>query len=258
MTHGRAILVSGIGKRNALLSLLNAEARAYGARIVGCDAMEWPPARLAVEQFRTVPTAREVSFLPDYAGLLAHEKVAAYLTLIDPEIIPLGELEAAGKAAGARFAHPVPATAAVGEDKYRFFEVMQANGIGTIPTFLRPPTKAPSSERTGAVLQEAVFKYMMAVTQLSNRMRGIIPTAIFTSPFARGAIIASMLISHSVTAGSLRFARKRCSSRAMANLICSSRLIVRGSGALWNRSPLRCLCAASSISTSMMRLASCG
>lgn len=152
MSSARAIVVSGIGKRNALLALLGAECAVRGIDVVGCDAIEWPPARIAVTEFKRVPPAREPSFALAYADMLKRSAASAFLTLIDPEIVPLGEMEVAGATEGALFLHPVSTTARICEDKYRFFEVMKDAGISTIPTFLGPPEVGPfiRKDRSGS------------------------------------------------------------------------------------------------------------
>jgi biotin carboxylase len=138
MTSHPAVVVSGIGKRNALLRLLHQECHAAGVRLVGCDAIPSPPARLEVEAFFLLPLARAPEFAAAHAEVLTSNSAAAYLTLIDPEIVPLGRLAEAYEAQGVRYVHPRPSTATVCEDKYLFFETMTAAGIATIATFLTP------------------------------------------------------------------------------------------------------------------------
>ncbi|KJV43328.1 hypothetical protein VH88_01130 [Brevundimonas sp. KM4] len=71
------------------------------------------------------------------------------MTLIDPEIVSLGEIEGE---ADALYLHPAASTAAICEDKYHFFETMRANGIATIPTSLTPLNQTPfiRKDRTGS------------------------------------------------------------------------------------------------------------
>lgn len=143
MGDTKTIVVSGIGKRNALLLLLGEECARQGGRLVGCDAVAWPPARLAVENFTTVPAARDADFRPAYGRMLTDNQAAAYLTLIDPEIVVLGEMEERGEAAGARFLHPVPSVARICEDKYVFSTFLEDASIASIPTSLSPQDLYP-------------------------------------------------------------------------------------------------------------------
>ena len=97
MTTKRKILLSGIGKRNALIQLINDELKHFDATLIGVDALSMPPARLAVPEFEKLPLARDVHFKEKYIDLLNNNNVDAHLTIIDPEIPVLGEIEADDK-----------------------------------------------------------------------------------------------------------------------------------------------------------------
>lgn len=139
----RRMLISGIGKRNHVLRLLADECALNGVELIGCDASTLAPARAELIRFEQLPLVNEPDFGQRFSKLLAQHEVAGFLTLIDPEITVLGELSAQGQIGDATFLHPPIETADVCEDKFAFFEWMQAHDISTVPTSLSPPTTYP-------------------------------------------------------------------------------------------------------------------
>lgn len=137
------VLISGIGKRNHLLHLLAHECAVNHVELIGCDASPLAPARDELLRFEQLPFAGDHVFGQRYSQLLVQYEVAAYLTLIDPEITILGELASQGTLGEALFLHPFAETARVCEDKFAFYERMEAHGIPTVPTFLSPPQTYP-------------------------------------------------------------------------------------------------------------------
>ena len=139
----RRMLISGIGKRNHVLRLLADECALNGVELIGCDASTLAPARAELIRFEQLPLVNEPDFGQRFSKLLAQHEVAGFLTLIDPEITVLSELSAQGQIGDATFLHPPIETARVCEDKFAFFEWMQAHDIRTIPTSLSPPPTFP-------------------------------------------------------------------------------------------------------------------
>lgn len=135
------ILISGIGKRNHVLRLLAAECASRGVEMIGSDASSLAPARVGIAAFERLPLATDPEFSSSYQQMVIKHNVVACLTLIDPEITVLSEMASSGALGDAAFLHPLSETSRVCEDKFAFFEAMDAAGIRTIPTFLsRPPT----------------------------------------------------------------------------------------------------------------------
>lgn len=143
MGDKRNILVSGIGKRNVLLSLIGEECHRFGANLIGVDASPNPPARLAVSNFQMVPNVVDPQFSNKFMRVLLDHNVSGYLTLIDPEIPILGLIEMHTPDLHARFLHPTPATSELCEDKFAFAQYMQKAGVAVFPTFLERPEIYP-------------------------------------------------------------------------------------------------------------------
>ncbi|WP_168694263.1 ATP-grasp domain-containing protein [Sphingomonas flavalba] len=139
----RPLLVSGIGKRNALLRLLKQECALYGMDVLGCDAAPFPPARVEVDHFEVVPLASDSAFVAAFAAILERYAPLAHMTLIDPEIPLLGGLERDGACGGSLLLHPVEDTARLCEDKYAFYDFLTENALPGVPTFLAPPAQFP-------------------------------------------------------------------------------------------------------------------
>ena len=139
----RRVLISGVGKRNALIQLMQVEADRYGIEIVGGDASELAPGRTSVAEFIRLPFARDPNFATTFTDILRDKRIDAFLTLIDPEIPMLAGLATTDDAKLARCLHPVQETTLICDDKYSFAKRMLADGIATIPTGLEPPTALP-------------------------------------------------------------------------------------------------------------------
>jgi carbamoyl-phosphate synthase large subunit len=128
------------------------ECAAQEVHLVGADATDLPPARAGLERFELLPLAREPHFAEVYADVLAKHDIAAFLTIVDPEIPVLGSMVESGLFGERRFLHPPSETSRICEDKYEFHEVLSAHGVPTIPTYLRPPRDLPyiRKDRTGS------------------------------------------------------------------------------------------------------------
>ena len=137
------ILVSGIGKRNALISLLQNEKQRFNINVIGADASTLPPARLAVESFEQLPRADEEIFKGKFINLLREKDVDAYFTLIDPEIPLLGIIEEEFNDIKSRLIHPPTDTSLLCEDKFTFAIELERAGISVFNTSLSPLKEYP-------------------------------------------------------------------------------------------------------------------
>jgi carbamoyl-phosphate synthase large subunit len=182
----RRLLISGIGKRNALLRLLRQECAHYGVEIVGADASMLPPARVDVERFAITPLASSATFKSAYAALLREHTASAHLTLVDPEIPLLGDMENEGLSVDSKLLHPIASTARLCEDKYAFWEFLRQHGLPDIPTFLAPLKQFPfiRKHRSGSAASGfAVFQDSSDL--LRHEVENRDPRYIF-QPFCRG------------------------------------------------------------------------
>jgi carbamoyl-phosphate synthase large subunit len=134
------VLVSGIGKRNALIKLLKSIARNFDIDLVGGDASDFPPARFEVDQFIVLSSAYQENFVDDYTSKSRDNKIDACITLIDPEIPRISEIE---EFSTIRVFHPSKNTSLLCEDKFEFFCAAENAGISTIKTMLEPPDCYP-------------------------------------------------------------------------------------------------------------------
>jgi carbamoyl-phosphate synthase large subunit len=137
------ILASGVGKRNALLRLISNECATNGMALHGADAAEFPPARVDTSAFHRLPVSDSPTFRAEYAELLRNQKIAAHLTLIDPEIPVLAQLDEAKQTPGSMFVQTAQSSAVACEDKYAFFCRMNEYGVPTIETTLEPLHQTP-------------------------------------------------------------------------------------------------------------------
>jgi len=138
MKSRKSIFVSGIGKRNALMKLLKKEAASHDVGIAGADAQIFPPAKCEVDVFYQLPKASEKNFIDAYAGMLKEANAHGHLTLVDPEIPILGDMEDSHLTGFSRLLHPSGPSARLCEDKLAFALKMEQNSISSIPTFLAP------------------------------------------------------------------------------------------------------------------------
>lgn len=134
------VLVSGIGKRNALIRLLKSTARSFEIDILGGDANDIPPARFEVDKFLNLPSANEEKFIVNYFSKIRNDEIDACITLIDPEIPFLGDIEGMSTI---RVFHPKKDISLLCQDKYDFFCAAEKAGIPTIKTMLEPPDVYP-------------------------------------------------------------------------------------------------------------------
>ena len=87
-----------------------------------------------------------------YLEILEEERAVGCMTLIDPEIPVLGQLEQAVYERDARVLHPERTSALLCEDKMSFFETMERAGVPAVPTQLSPLDAPPfiRKHRTGS------------------------------------------------------------------------------------------------------------
>lgn len=135
-----SFVVLGIGKRNALLSLLKEALSEHGLALIGCDASAYPPARVVADRFFQVPKAFEKDYVSRVLEVLGETKAMGFMTLIDPEIPVLGQVNLS---AVAKFVQPIAATAALCEDKFALVQWLETAGVSVIPTSLRPLESYP-------------------------------------------------------------------------------------------------------------------
>jgi len=143
MMTKKNILVSGIGKRNALISLFQNEQNRFNVNIIGADASMLPPAKLTVESFVQLPRADEENFKGKFINLLRGKDIDAHFTLIDPEIPLLGEIEEEFDDIKSRFLHPPTNTSLLCEDKFTFAIEMKSAGVSVFNTSLSPLKEYP-------------------------------------------------------------------------------------------------------------------
>jgi hypothetical protein len=136
--HQHSLNVFGIGKRNALLELIKLECLEVQVRLIGYDASNCCPARDAVTpEFFTVPLASSTTYLGTVTDLLAANHSIGHLSIIDPEILPLGQLEQQGTTSSQLLNAPY-ATALVCQDKLLFYQALKDSSIAVMPTSLEP------------------------------------------------------------------------------------------------------------------------
>ncbi|RID99985.1 ATP-grasp domain-containing protein [Simplicispira hankyongi] len=129
------LLVSGVGKRNALIRIIKGEAENHRFDMVGADASDYCPARVEFENFSIIPAATQQNFSDDYLKLVNANNVTAFLTLIDVEIAPLARLQLPSSIC---FLHPGIETALICEDKYFLSIAAQENNVNIVETRLLP------------------------------------------------------------------------------------------------------------------------
>lgn len=134
------VLISGIGKRNVLIRLLKSVSPKFGIELIGADASDIPPARFEVDRFFSIPHAREQSFTEKYLAKIKELEIDVCMTLVDPEIPLLGDIE---EKSLVRAFHPTRYVSLICEDKYQFFCEAEKVGISTLKTFLTPPDTLP-------------------------------------------------------------------------------------------------------------------
>lgn len=139
MTQSKRLLISGIGKRNYLLSLLKAECSNLGIKIVGADANLFPPARVEVDEFCQLPYASDPSFIERYKEVISQYNIDAGITLIDPEITIISNAQERGELGSFNFLHPTYQSAILCEDKLDFAKKLKSRGIGHVSSFETPP-----------------------------------------------------------------------------------------------------------------------
>ena len=138
-----SVLVSGIGKRNALLGLLRDEFNSKGLDLAGADAAANPPARIGIRPFFQLPKATDRGFERGLVDALLACDARAYLTLIDPEITAAGLISESGRLGNALFAHPSFRTASLCEDKLAFSDTMKRAGVSCIESHQAPLAAFP-------------------------------------------------------------------------------------------------------------------
>lgn len=139
----KKILMSGIGKRNDLVSLFLNEAKHFDISIIGADASPLPPARLVAPSFIQLPRANDRNFSKVFIDVLKNENISAHLTLVDPEIPVFGQIAKETPDILSKLLHPTKEIADLCEDKYVFSQVLQAKNIPTFFTTLTPSFNYP-------------------------------------------------------------------------------------------------------------------
>lgn len=134
----RRVLVTGIGKRNHLIRLLKSECDQLGATLVGGDAAEFPPAFPEVEEFYQLPLVTDPEFPGAYRNLVINADIDVCLTLIDPEIPILAELDESNSLGKVRTLHPPSTTSQVCQDKLAFAERLDRENLPAILTSSTP------------------------------------------------------------------------------------------------------------------------
>jgi carbamoyl-phosphate synthase large subunit len=133
--HDVAVLITGVGKRVALVS-----AFAQIATTIAADPNPLAPARYAAHHHRAVPRFDDPAYVPALMELCEEFGVRAVVPLTDLDLEILGHARAAGQ---------LPAFVPDGEiaratfDKYETHLLLQRHGLPTPPTVL--PGVAPDS-----------------------------------------------------------------------------------------------------------------
>lgn len=137
----RYFVISGIGKRNKLLSLFRHECSIRDIKLLGLDASLVPPAKYQLECFSQVPLASDNLFIAEYNRLASNS--LGCLTIVDPEIVPLSLAAEIGGLGDSIFLHPSYHACKTCEDKLAFFEFANYNGIRAIPSSVKPDFAYP-------------------------------------------------------------------------------------------------------------------
>ena len=135
------LVISGIGKRNKLLSLLQHECKERKINLLGLDAILAPPAKYELDYFSQVPKASDRLFLREYNKLAAGS--IGCLTIVDPEIIPLSIAYERGEFGDSIFLHPDYFTCSMCEDKLEFSKYLNSNGKYALPASAGPDFPYP-------------------------------------------------------------------------------------------------------------------
>ena len=134
------ILISGIGKRNSFVRILNSLAKKFNIDIIGADCSNKPPARIEVNKFYKILPAYNKNFRKNLNSIIKKNKINACISLIDPEIPFLSDVE---KLSQVRMFHPNNQISSLCEDKYKFYLSAKKAGISTIQTSIKPFKKYP-------------------------------------------------------------------------------------------------------------------
>lgn len=129
------LLISGVGRRNALIRLIREEAEKYKIDIIGSDADECPPAIIEFGEFSVLPRVDSNDFTESLKKLIISTEINAALTLIDPEI-PL--LSQCSHDLNLICFHPSADVSLLCEDKYLFSVEASLSGIPVVETSLSP------------------------------------------------------------------------------------------------------------------------
>ena len=135
------LVISGIGKRNKLISLFRHEFNIRVVKLMGLDASLVPPAKYQLDCFFQVPLASDHLFIAEYNRLASNS--LGCLTIVDPEIVPLSLAVERGDLGDSIFLHPGYHTCKTCEDKLAFFEFMDYNGMCAIPSSANPDFAYP-------------------------------------------------------------------------------------------------------------------
>jgi hypothetical protein len=162
------LLISGIGKRNALLRLLKLECDAANIRLWGADAKALPPARLETTNFAVLPLAQDIEFTAAYTSLLKKTQAKSAFTLVDPEIPLIGDVENELGSANFCTLHPVAGSARLCEDKFEFAHKARQGGIDVFDTSLAPLKSFPQicKDRQGSAASG--FKILQTQNDLNE------------------------------------------------------------------------------------------
>lgn len=131
MSHDVAVLITGVGKRYALVSAFS-----QIATTIAADPNPLAPAQYAAHHRRAVPRFDDPAYVPALQELCAEFSVGAVVPLTDLD------LEILGHARNADPAHPLPAFVPDGEiaratfDKYETHRLLERHGLPSPPTVL--------------------------------------------------------------------------------------------------------------------------
>ena len=132
------LLISGIGKRNALLRIFKEACASHDISLIGDDAQHSPPARVEVEEFYQLPLCLDDAFAGSYEDLVLQQSIDFSISLIDPEISIITRMAEDGKLGKCQTLHPSFSSTTLCEDKFEFAHKLEKSGVGYIPTFKSP------------------------------------------------------------------------------------------------------------------------
>ena len=135
------LAISGVGKRNRLVSILREECDVRGITLLGLDAAPNPPAMYELDHFCQIPLASHDDFIYKYIDAI--EGALGFLTIVDPEILPLSIASRSNLFNGSTFLHPDYSTCKICEDKLDFFEYLCKSQVRVLPTSSRPEYSFP-------------------------------------------------------------------------------------------------------------------